>query len=96
MTINKTIEGSVVTLAIAGWLDTSTAPELASALLDLGDSCEKLVIDLAELEYISSAGLRQLVSAHKQMKGNLTITNVPVEVMQVLRMAGFDKRLNIV
>lgn len=96
MNITSTTEGTTTTLALEGWLDTTTAPDLAAALASIDPGCESLVIDLAALEYISSAGLRQLVSAHKQMKGSLAISNVSAEVMQVLHMAGFDKRLNIV
>jgi anti-sigma B factor antagonist len=95
MNITTTVDGSTTTIALEGWLDTNTSPELGAALQDLDDGCESLVLDLANLEYISSAGLRLLVSAHKQMKGNLTIRNVSAEVMQVLHMAGFDRRLHI-
>ena len=95
MNITTTVDGSTTTIALEGWLDTNTSPELGAALQDLDDGCESLVLDLANLEYISSAGLRLLVSAHKQMKGNLTIRNVSAEVMQVLHMASFDRRLHI-
>ena len=95
MNITTTVDGSTTTIALEGWLDTNTSPELGAALQNLDESCESLVLDLANLEYISSAGLRVLVSAHKQMKGNLTIRNVSAEVMQVLHMAGFDRRLHI-
>jgi hypothetical protein len=70
--------------------------ELAAALKDIGGKATSLVIDLADLEYISSAGLRQIVSAYKLMKGRLTLSNVSAEVMHVFKMAGFDKRLNII
>lgn len=96
MATTTTIDGSKATISVSGWLDTSTAPELEQALAGLDDSCKELVIDLAELEYISSAGLRQLVVAHRKSGGNLTVTNVPADVMAVLTMAGFDRRLHIV
>lgn len=95
MEITSTTDGTTATFAIDGWLDTNTAPDLTAELRKLGPDCTNLVIDLTKLEYISSAGLRVLVSAHKKMKGNLTIKNVSPEVMQVLHLAGFDKRLNI-
>ena len=95
MNIDKKLEDGKLSLKIGGRLDTNTSPELSETLKGLDDSCEALVLDLANLEYISSAGLRVLVSAHKQMKGNLTIRNVSAEVMQVLHMAGFDRRLHI-
>lgn len=95
MTITTTTDGTTTTIAVNGWLDTTTSPQLADAIDALDEGTEQLVIDFAELEYISSAGLRQLVAAHKKMKGNLTITNVAPDVLEVLHMAGFDKRLHI-
>ncbi len=95
MDITSTTEGTTTTIELDGWLDTSTAPELAEAIGQLDDSCERLVLDFAKLQYISSAGLRVLVSAHKKMNGELMIKSVSPDVMTVLHMAGFDKRLNI-
>lgn len=96
MATTTTTDGTKATIAISGWLDTNTAPELAKAIDQLDNGVTELVIDLADLEYISSAGLRQLVVAHRKTGGNLTISNVPADVMAVLTMAGFDKRLHIV
>ena len=95
MTIATTTNDATTTIALDGWLDTSGVPQLAEALNNLDESCSELVLDLENLEYISSAGLRQVVSAHKKMKGKLLVRNVMPEVMQVFHMAGFDKRLNI-
>ena len=95
MEIVKTIEGSTATLAVKGWLDTQTAPELGAAVEGLGPEIENLVLDCAGLEYIASSGIRQIVAAHKKMGGNLTLANVSAEVAEVLRMTGTDKRLNI-
>ena len=55
----------------------------------------EMTIDLEKLEYISSAGLRLVVAAHKKMNGALTVKNASVEVLDVFRMTGFDKRINI-
>ena len=96
MNITSTVDGSTTTLALDGWLDTLTSADLAQALNDLDPSCEKLILDFTSLEYISSAGLRQIVTAYKLMKGNLTLRNVSAEVMQVLHLAGIDKRVNII
>lgn len=96
MTVKKTVEGNKVLLEIDGWLDTQTAPELGEALDALDSSVTELTIDMNALEYISSAGLRQIVAAHKKMDGNLTIKNVSAEIMDVFNMSGFSKRLNIV
>lgn len=96
MKITKTVTGSTAVFEIDGWLDTQTAPELGAALDELEPEVTELVIDMSRLEYISSAGLRQIVAAHKKMNGNLTIKNVSVEIMDVFNMTGFSKRINIV
>ena len=95
MQITSTISDASTTLALDGWLDTGTAPALATEIESLDPTCKELILDLASLEYISSAGLRVIVAAYKKLSGKLTIVNVSPEVMQVFRMAGFDKRLNI-
>jgi anti-anti-sigma factor len=96
MTIEKTLTANTATFKIEGWLDTQTAPQLGAALDELGLGATELILDLSGLEYISSAGLRQIVAAHKKMKGALTIKNVSAEIMDVFAMTGFDKHLNIV
>ena len=95
MEITKTVEGDKATLAIAGWLDTQTAPELGAALGELGDEVRELEFDFAALEYVSSAGIRQIVAAYKKMDGKLTLRKVSPEVREVLRLTGTDKRLTI-
>ena len=95
MTIEKNISGNTATLALNGWMDTQSVPEFAQALEELDPSAEKLVLDLMGLEYTSSAGVRQIIAAHKKMKGELTLKNVSAEVLDVLHMTGLDKRLNI-
>jgi anti-anti-sigma factor len=96
MTIDKTLNGGTAELKISGWLDTQTSPQLGACLDELDGDVTALVLDMSGLEYISSAGLRQIVAAHKKMKGNLTIKNVSAEIMEVFKMTGFDKHLNIV
>ena len=96
MVLSKTVDGTRVTLAIDGWLDTQTAPELGAALDDLGDDVEVLVLDLSALEYVSSAGIRQVVAAHKIMGGRLEVRGVAPAVLEVFTLTGVDKRLNIV
>lgn len=96
MEIKKTVEGSKATFAIEGWLDTQTAPELGVALSKLDDAVTELELDCAALEYVSSAGIRQIVAAYKQMSGKLVMSNVSPEVREVLRLTGTDKRLQIV
>lgn len=75
--ITKT-EGNKATMEISGWLDTQTAPQLGEALSGLEDSITSLVFDFTNLEYISSAGLRQVIVAYKKMapKDGFKIINV--------------------
>jgi anti-anti-sigma factor len=95
MNINKTVEGARTTLALDGWLDTQSAPELATAIEGLDGGVEELVLDFSELEYISSAGIRQVVAAYKKMGSNLIVCNVKPEVLEVFKLTGIDTRLNI-
>ena len=95
MTVEKTMEGSTAVLYLEGWRDTANAPVLAQALNDLDDSTRQLVFDMSKLEYTSSAGIRQIIAAHKQMNGALTLRNVTPEVLAVLHMTGLDKKLHI-
>ena len=87
--INKNAEATVI--EIAGRLDTTTAPALDKTINeDIGDT-KNLVLDVKEMEYISSAGLRVLLSAQKKMQkiGSLKVINVREEVMDVFEMTGF-------
>ena len=95
MTIESKTEGSIATIFLTGWLDTQSAPEFEAALAGLGQEVTSLVLDLKGLEYISSAGIRQVVSAYKKMNGALTVRNVSEEVMDVFNMSGVSKKLNI-
>ena len=94
MTIEKKEYGDSAELILSGWMDTQSAPQLAAAVDELGPEVKSLSLDLSGLEYISSAGMRQLVAAHKRMNGALTLKQVSTEIMDVLRMIGFDKKLN--
>ncbi len=91
MTIEIKRNGDETVLAVAGRLDTITAPALDKTINeDLGDT-KNLVLDLNGVEYISSAGLRVLLSAQKKMQkiGSMKVTNVCEDVMEVLEMTGF-------
>ncbi len=94
--VSKT-EGNKVTMEITGWLDTQTSPQLGEELSKLDDSVTSLVFDFAKLEYISSAGLRQVISAYKKMAGKdgFKIINVSEEVFDVFRLTGFDQKIQI-
>ena len=97
MEITSKREENKVTMEITGWLDTQTAPQLGEALSQLDDNVTSLVFDFAKLEYISSAGLRQVVSAYKKMAGKdgFKIINVSNEVFDVFRLTGFDQKIQI-
>ena len=95
MEIKKTQEGSKMTFELAGWMDTKAAPELGAAVEELDESVTELVFECTTLEYISSSGLRQIVAAHKKMKGSLVLKNLSAELLDVLGMTGLDKRLRI-
>lgn len=97
MTINKTQNGNALTIALEGRLDTTTAPELEQALKDSLDGANALTIDLEKLEYISSAGLRVLLSAHKAMskKDGMKVTHVNEIVSEVFEVTGFSDILTI-
>lgn len=97
MTIEKKVNGSALEVAVEGRLDTVTAPELEAELnKDLG-SAETLTLDFSKLEYISSAGLRVLLSAHKAMaaKGGMKVTHVNEIVREVFEVTGFSDILTI-
>ena len=96
MTIEKTVNGTTAEWKPIGWLDFQNAPAMEAELNALDSGITALVIDCAGLEYISSAGLRQLVAAYKKMNGELTLKNVSDEIMNVISMTGLDKRLKII
>ena len=97
MTITKKENGKSFTLSVEGRLDTLTAPELEKEIESLAGSAEDLVVDFAKLEYISSAGLRVLLSAHKLFakKGGMAITNVNETVLDIFEVTGFKDILTI-
>ena len=97
MNINKNQNGSALEIALEGRLDTMTAPELEAELNNSLQNADSLVLDFSKLEYISSAGLRVLLSAHKSMsnKGGMKVTNVNEIVREVFEVTGFADILTI-
>ena len=87
--IIKNIDESII--EVIGRLDTTTAPKLESVINECSESTKNIVLDLAKLEYISSAGLRVLLSAQKKMKkiGSMKVKNVTETVMDIFEMTGF-------
>ncbi len=97
MTINKTLNASELTVTLEGRLDTTTAPQLETELKGSLDGVTALVLDFAALEYISSAGLRVLLSTQKVMnkQGSMVIRNVGEVIMEVFEVTGFSDILTI-
>ena len=97
MTITKEQNGTALKIALEGRLDTMTAPELEAELNQSLGGADSLTLDFSKLDYISSAGLRVLLSAHKAMiaKGGMTITNVNEVVQEVIEVTGFADILTI-
>lgn len=98
MTIKKEVNGSKLNIALVGRLDTNTSQKLEKELKSSLENIQELVFDLTQLEYISSAGLRVLLTAQKTMnkQGSMTVCNVNEMVMEVFEMTGFVDILTIV
>ena len=97
LNINKTVENQSAVVSLEGRLDTVTAPELENDLQELLPGLTELKLDFANLDYISSAGLRVLLSAQKVMnkQGEMTLTNVSEAVMEIFEVTGFTDILTI-
>ena len=97
MTITKTADGSALTIALEGRLDTATAPVLEKELKDALNGVTDLTFDFEKLEYISSAGLRVLLAAWKTMdrKGSMRIVHVAEIIMEIFEVTGFSEILTI-
>ncbi len=95
--IEKKSEGKNLSFALAGRLDTTTAPDLEKEVKDNIEGVEKLDFDFANLEYISSAGLRVLLSAQKIMskQGEMIVKNCSDEVKDIFEVTGFSDILTI-
>jgi len=95
--IKKTVKDDGVILAPVGRLDTLTAPEMESVILETVAKVDNLTIDLAGLEYVSSAGLRVLLQAQKALsvRGKLTVKNPNETVSEIFDVTGFTEILNI-
>ena len=85
------------TLALIGWLDTVTAPELEAEISTILPTAESLVLDMEKLEYISSAGLRVILKTQKALtqKAGLKLINVSDDVREVFEITGFSDFLTI-
>lgn len=97
MDINKVKDGSCLRIDVIGRLDTLTAPQLDKEIEAEINGVETLILNMEKLEYISSAGLRVVLSAHKKMmkQGELIIKNLNEDVTEVFEITGFADIMNI-
>ena len=98
METTKKFDKKVLTVEISGHVDATTAPELEKLVQEEVAKAESIIFDFAKVEYISSAGLRVLLSTHKAMTGKggeFVIQNVTGDVRNILDMTGFSGFLTI-
>ena len=97
LNIYKDTNGSELTIRMEGRLDTTTSPVLESEMKTSLDGVEKLVLDLKDLQYISSAGLRVLLSAQKTMnrQGSMIVRNASADIKEIFDVTGFSDILTI-
>ncbi len=97
MKMNKELNGSVLTLAVEGRVDTTTAPELETVIKNELNGVTELIFDFSKLDYISSAGLRVLLTAQKTMtkQGKMKVTGANEIVMEIFEVTGFSDILTI-
>jgi anti-sigma B factor antagonist len=98
MNIAKTKNETALTLALEGRLDTVTAPELEATLKSELEGVTELVFDLEKLDYISSAGLRVLLSAQKTMnrQGSMKVLHANETILEIFEITGFSDILTLV
>ncbi len=97
MTINKSVNGTELIVNVDGHLDTTTAPQLEAELKNSLPDAQSLIMNFENLDYISSAGLRVLLYAHKVMaaRGGMKVININDIVREVFEVTGFSDILDI-
>ena len=97
MVIHTEQDGARLTVTLEGRLDTATSPELEATLQESLDGIEDLVLDLSELVYMSSAGLRVLLITQKRMnrQGRMKLIHVNDMLMEIFEVTGFSQFLTI-
>ena len=97
MNILKNKDGTNLTVALEGRLDTTTAPQLETELATALNDITELVFDMSKLDYISSAGLRVLLSAQKKMnrQGNMVVKHANADIMEIFDVTGFSDILTL-
>ena len=97
LNIQKNLEGTKLEVAVTGRVDTLSAPQLEQEIIGSLDDVTELVLNLAETEYISSAGLRVILLLHKTMlskKGTLKVVNINSYIQKIFEATGFTQMLN--
>ncbi len=97
MNVTKKLDSDTMTVFVEGWLDTLTAEQFHSEAQQL-EGAEKVILDLSKVDYISSAGLREVVALHRSVTGSggsFSVRGVVPAVMDVFTLTGFDKKLDI-
>lgn len=97
LNINKKVENGKAVIMPEGRLDTVTAPQMEGIIKEIIPEISELILDFKNLEYISSAGLRILLSAQKAMNmhGKMTLCNVNETIMEIFEVTGFSEILTI-
>ena len=97
LNINKTVGNGKAAFSLEGRLDTVTSPSLEAELKSALDGVSELTLDFGKLEYVSSAGLRVLLAAQKEMnkKGVMKLTHVNETIMEIFEVTGFSDILTI-
>lgn len=97
MTIEKKLNGTELTIALTGRMDTVTAPQLEAELKDCLNGVNSLRFDFSALDYLSSAGLRVLLAVQKRMnkQGSMTLCNVNETIAEIFEVTGFSDILTI-
>ena len=95
LTINATKQNAALELKLDGRLDTVTAPQLQETIQEQLDGVHDVVMDCADLSYVSSAGLRVLLTTRKAIQGELILRKVAPAVLEVLEITGFVDILTV-
>lgn len=96
MIITKSFDADICTLSIEGDIDTTTSAVLDKAVEECLPQCSRIVLDMAEVKYISSAGIRSIIKTRKLIGSkNLVLRNLRNNIMEIIKMTGFAGSLNI-
>lgn len=96
MTVTKKLDSDTLTIFVEGWLDTLTSEQFHAEVQEL-EGAENVILDLSGVDYISSAGLREVVALSRSVTGgSFSVRGVVPAVMDVFTLTGFDKKLDIV